>query len=255
MIALASLGVPGVQAAARPRPHRWVPPQHITWYWQLQGRIRHERVAAYDVDGFETPASKVASLHAEGRHVICYLDVGTWERWRPDASRFPKSVLGRGNGWPGERWLDIRRLKILKPIMRRRLHMCASKGFDAVEPDNIEGYANRTGFPITAGQQLRYDRWIAETAHSLRLAVFQKNDAAQATQLHTLFDGALTEECHRFGECGEYRPYLREGKPVLDAEYSLPRSRFCAADRKAGMMGVRFSLALDGRRFEPCRYR
>lgn len=36
-------------------------------------------------------------------------------------------------GWPGERWLDIGRTAILRPIMERRLAMCERKGFDAVE--------------------------------------------------------------------------------------------------------------------------
>jgi hypothetical protein len=60
------------------------------------------------VDGFETTARSVRALHALGKHVICYTDVGTWENFRPDAGRFPRSVLGRPNGWPGERWLDRR---------------------------------------------------------------------------------------------------------------------------------------------------
>lgn len=250
-LAIAAAAAPASVAGAS-ASGRWRPPRHLTWYWQLQGRLRREHVDAYDVDGFGTPSWRVAQLHREGIRVICYVDVGTWESWRPDASRFPRSLLGRGNGWPGERWLDIRRLRALKPIMRSRLEMCERKGFDAVEPDNIEGYANDTGFPITARQQLRYDRWIARTAHSLHLAVLQKNDAAHAGRLHRLFDGALSEECRRFRECSSFEPYLREGKPVLDAEYSLRRGAFCAADGRAGMMGARFGLALDGATFRPC---
>ena len=42
----------------------------------------------------KTPRKSSSSLHAQGRHVICYLDAGTWEEWRSDASEFPKSVLG-----------------------------------------------------------------------------------------------------------------------------------------------------------------
>ncbi len=61
-------------AAARTR---WTPPAHLTWYWQLQGRVRVENVAASDIDGFDNGAAEVARLHARGQHVICYVDVGT----------------------------------------------------------------------------------------------------------------------------------------------------------------------------------
>jgi hypothetical protein len=231
----------------------WHPPQHLTWYWQLQGAVHDgEPVAAYDIDGFENSAAEVASLHAEGKHVICYIDVGTAEDFRPDYSEFPKSVLGRSNGWPGERWLDIRQLSVLEPIMTARFQMCREKGFDAVEPDNIEGYANKTGFPLTAAEQLTYDEWVAEEVHSLGMAVLQKNDGEQTAELLPYFDGALTEQCNQYSECADFQPYLAAGEPVLNAEYRLSTKRFCADDDAAGIMGARYNLALNGKRFEPC---
>ncbi|MHB1837275.1 MAG: endo alpha-1,4 polygalactosaminidase, partial [Solirubrobacteraceae bacterium] len=206
-----------------------------------------------DVDGFDTSAATVARLHALGQHVVCYIDVGTWENWRPDARHFPSSVLGRPNGWPGERWLDVRRLGVLEPIMRARLQMCARKRFDAVEPDNIDGYSNSTGFRITAAQQLRYDEWIARAAHALGLAVFEKNDPAQARALEPYFDGVLDEQCNQYDECGAFRPYLRAGKPVLNAEYRASLyPGFCSADARLGISGALYALALDGSRFRPC---
>jgi hypothetical protein len=240
-------------AAARAQASWWTPPAHPTWYWQLTGKVRaDEPVEIYDIDGFENSAAEVAALHAQGKHVVCYIDAGTAEDFRPDYSEFPKSVLGRPNGWPGEHWLDIRQLSVLEPIMAARFHMCQEKGFDAVEPDNIEGYSNDTGFPLTAQEQLTYNEWIAEEVHSLGMAVLQKNDAAQTPELESFFDGALTEECNQFHECADFDPYLAAGKPVLNAEYKLPKRRFCAADVAAGIMGARFNLALNGRRYEPC---
>lgn len=41
-------------------------------------------VDAYDIDGFENTAAEVATLHAQGKYVICYSDVGTAEKFRPD---------------------------------------------------------------------------------------------------------------------------------------------------------------------------
>ncbi len=231
----------------------WTPPQQLTWYWQLQGAIDNAQpVAAYDVDAFETSAAEVASLHAEGKHVICYVDVGTAESFRLDYSSFPASVLGRSNGWPGERWLDIRRLRIVEPIMAARFQICREKGFDAVEPDNIEAYANRSGFPISARQQLIFNEWVATEAHTLGMAVLQKNDSEQSTTLEPYFDGALSEQCNQYRECANFDVYLSAGKPVLNAEYQRQPKQFCAADNAAGIMGARFNLALNGVRFEPC---
>lgn len=254
VLAVAAVLLAGVTGGeARAGATRWTPPAKLTWYWQLTGNVDNgEPVAAYDIDGFENSAAEVAALHAQGKHVICYIDVGTAENFRPDYSEFPRSVLGRSNGWPGERWIDIRQLSIIEPIMTRRFEMCREKGFDAVEPDNIEAYANKSGFPITAQDQLTYNEWVAEEVHSLGLAVLQKNDGEQTPELEPYFDGALSEQCNQYHECADFDLYLEAGKPVLNAEYSLKTSRFCAADNAAGIMGARYNLALNGRRYEPC---
>ena len=200
-----------------------------------------------------TSAATVARFHRAGQHLVCYLDAGTWERFRPDAGRFPRRILGAGNGWPGERWLDVRALSTIEPMIAARLTMCAGKGFDAVEFDNIDGYGNHTGFPLTAGEQLRYDDWLAAAAHARGLAALQKNDPEQARELEPHFDGALDEQCNQYQECGAFAVYVRAGKPVLNAEYrAATYPGFCAADRRAGIMGALYSLALDGHRFAPC---
>jgi hypothetical protein len=231
----------------------WQPPPRPSFYWQLQGTLRTSVPAAvYDVDGFETTAAEVASLHAAGKRVVCYVDVGTAENFRPDYSSFPKSVLGRSNGWPGERWLDIRRSEVVEPIMAARFRMCAEKGFDAVEPDNIEAFSNNSGFPITAADQLSFNLWVAEAVHGLGMAVLQKNDGEQAEAMEPSFEGVLTEQCNQYSECGLFAPYLLAGKPVINAEYRLKKQRFCAADEAAGIVGARFNLKLNGKRFEPC---
>jgi hypothetical protein len=232
----------------------WIPPQHLTWYWQLQGTISNgEPVEAYDIDGFENSASEVTALHALNKHVICYIDVGTYEPGRADSAKFPASVQGAGvEGWPGEKWLDIGNLAVLEPIMTARFQMCKEKGFDAVEPDNMDGFENNDGFSNTATQQLAYNEWVANEVHSLGMAVLQKNDGEQTQQLQPYFDGALDEQCNQYSECSSFQPYLTAGKPVLNAEYDLSTSSFCAADNADGIMGARYGLELDGKTFEPC---
>lgn len=231
----------------------WKPSQHLTWYLQLQGAIdNNEPVAAYDIDGFENTAAEVSALHAQGKRAVCYIDVGTAENWRSDYSSFPASVLGASDGWSGEQWLDIRQMGILEPIMTARFEMCKEKGFDAVDPDNMDGYENDTGFPITAAEQLTYNEWVATEVHSLGMAVFQKNDSEQVKELQPYFDGEIVEQCNEYRECADFEPYLAADKPVIDIEYSLPTSSFCAADEAAGIMGALYSLELNGTRFEPC---
>lgn len=85
----------------------------------------------YDVD-IDSEAELVQQMHDAGAKVVCYFDAGGYEDWRDDAASFPGNVLGEAMaGWPGERWLDIRQLDALEPIMRARIETCAEKGFDA----------------------------------------------------------------------------------------------------------------------------
>ncbi|MFJ1650990.1 endo alpha-1,4 polygalactosaminidase [Streptomyces sp. NPDC088337] len=219
----------GGDAAGRPAAARWQPRPGTSWQWQLSGRLDTSVPAeVYDIDGFDHPAATVARLHREGRKVICYVSTGAWEEFRPDAKKFPASVLGRGNGWKGERWLDIRRTDVLEPLMAARLDMCREKGFDAVEPDNMDGYKNRTGFPLTAADQLRYNRLVAKLAHDRGMAVGLKNDLDQIPQLVADFDFAVNEQCAQYGECAALKPFVAAGKAVFHAEYELPTSSFCA---------------------------
>ena len=237
----------------------WRPPQDLSWYWQLAGTVDNSHgAAAYDIDGFDNSAAEVAALHAMGKHVICYVDVGTWEPGRPDQNSFPAGLLGNDvQGWPGERWLDVRpsgpSYAHLQAIMTARFQMCSQKGFDAVEPDNMDSFdGNNPGFPTTASDQATYDEWVASTVHSFGMAVFQKNDPSQAAILEPYFDGALDEQCNEYSECASFQPYLAGGKPVLNAEYDLSTSQFCGADDDAGIMGAVYGLNLDGSEYQPC---
>jgi len=183
----------------------------------------------YDVDGFNADASLVSAMHSANLHAVCYVSFGTLEDCRPDASSFLSSAKGLGVvGWPGEAWLDARQISPLSPLMKARLPMCKDKGFDAVEPDNVDGYTNVTGFPLTASDQLAYNRWIATTAHSMGMSVALKNDLNQVTDLVSDFDFALDEQCFEFGECDKLTPFIGANKAVFEVEYTLSTSAFCS---------------------------
>jgi hypothetical protein len=236
----------GVQDISTPKPivdpgkgktvGRWVPRRGTPWQWQLSGKLDLTvNAPVYDVDGAGTTAAQVAELHRGGRRAICYVNVGAYENFRLDKGRFPAAVLGKPlEGWPDERWLDIRRTDLLGPIMSARFADCRSKGFDAVEPDNVDGYANSSGFPLTAADQLRYNRWIAGLAHSRGMSVALKNDLEQVGALEPFFDFAVNEQCVEFDECEALMPFVRAGKAVLHVEYGLSTAEFCA---KTGVFG------------------
>jgi hypothetical protein len=229
----------------------WSPAPGTTWQWQLQGDLDLSvDVPVYDLDGFTTSRETIAALRSAGKRSICYLSVGAWEDWRPDADRFPREVLGSDNGWEGERWLDIRRIDLLAPVLRERIAMCRDKGFDAVEPDNVDGYVNDSGFPLTAGDQLRFNRWLADEVHRQGMSVGLKNDLDQVPALVHDFDFAVNEQCFEFSECDALLPFVRAGKAVLHVEYDVPAERFCG-QVPSGFSSMQKRLDLDAWR-RPC---
>jgi hypothetical protein len=231
-------GTPGTSSAPAPESttppggalDRWRPEQGTSWQYQLSSTLDLSVDAAvYDVDWQETTAAQVAQLHAAGRHVICYVNAGAFEDWRPDAGAYPEELLGKPlDGWPGERWLDIRRTDLLLPLLAARLDVCRAKGFDAVEADNVDGYANDTGFPLAAEDQLAFNTAVARLAQERGMSVGLKNDVEQVADLEPAFDFAVNEECVMFDECGEYAPFLDAGKAVLHVEYENAPSGRCA---------------------------
>ncbi len=238
-----------------PTKGHWHPrPTTAAWQWQLQGKLQLTAGASvYDIDGFESTLGDVRAIHRHRRKAICYLDVGSWEEYRPDASQFPKSVLGkRYEGFPEERWLDIAHFGKFAGIMEKRIEMCAHKSFDAVEPDNIAGWENDTGFPLTRSEQLRYNRWIAAQVHRRGMAVALKNDPKQVRQLVGDFDFAIVEQCFQYEECGYYKPFVEAGKAVFEAEYELPTAQFCAQAEALDFAAIRKNVELFSRPWEPC---
>jgi hypothetical protein len=236
----------------------WHPaPTTEPWQWQLQGAIDTTVPACvYDVDGFETSNKTVAQLHRRHVKVICYIDVGSWEPYRPDKAEFPRSVIGRRYaGFEEERWLDVTHFHRFEKPMKQRFDMCARKGFDAVEPDNIAGWEkeNHTGFKITRADQLRYNRWIARQVHARGMSVALKNDGRQAEELSPDFDFAVVEECFQYNECGYYKnTFVKEGKAVYEAEYEQKPKEYCKTAKAIDFSSIRKSLDLFAKPWIPC---
>jgi hypothetical protein len=240
----ASSGAPPAQSKAR-----WVPKPGVTWQWQLNGKVDVTvNAEVFDVDGFTTDAATVAELHRRGRKVICYVEVGSAEDFRPDYGRWPKEVLGKTNGWQGEKWVDIRDPEKLRPVLAARFDMCRDKGFDGVEPDLMDAYINDTGFPITAQHQLTFNRWIAQLAHERGLSVGLKNDVEQIPELVDSFEFAVNEECAEFDECDGLKPFTDAGKAVFHAEYESSPSEYCADSKALKLSSVKKNLNLDAAR-------
>jgi hypothetical protein len=217
------------QGGGQPDQGIWQPAPGATWQWQLSGPINTSyEVDMVDVDLFDTPQTIIDSLHADDRIVICYFSAGSYEDWRPDAAQFPRRVLGRNlEDWPGERWLDIRRLDLLGLLMATRLDLAVNKDCDGVEPDNVDGYLNQTGFHLTPADQLVYNRWLAAEAHLRGLSIGLKNDLDQVVDLVEDYDWALNEQCFAYDECELLQPFIQAGKAVFGVEYDGDPETFC----------------------------
>ncbi len=230
------------------------PPRLAPWQIQFTGPLDLTlNVRVFDLDLFDVPREVIQALHQRGVYVMCYFSAGSWEAWRPDAGRFPPDVVGKPlKEWPGERWLDIRRLDVLAPIMEARLNMAREKGCDGVDPDNVDGYLHDTGFPLTFEDQLAYNRFLAQAAHARGLAIGLKNDLEQIPLLLPDFDWALNEACFSYDECERLLPFVEAGRPVFVIEYELAPEAFCPRANALGFNALLKRRELDAFRVD-CR--
>ena len=245
-----------------PTPGTWYKPGlATTWQWQLSGAINTSYdVDVYDIDLYNA-GDAIATLHKQGKKVICYFSAGSSEHWRPDFSKFTAADMGKNlDGWPGEKWLDIRSANV-RSIMSARLDLAASKGCDGVEPDNVDGYTNNPGFPLTAAHQLDYNRYLAKQAHARGLSIGLKNDVDQVAALAPDFDYGINEQCFQYSECGVYSAFTKANKPVFNAEYpeeyaalkqAANRAALCLKAKAAKMHTLFLALDLDDSYRETC---
>jgi hypothetical protein len=239
----------GTGGSENSNPSWWRPHAGLTWQWQLSEPVSDPiDVDVYDID-WEVEASVVEDLHARGIKVICYVSVGSWEDFRPDADAFPESVIGNDyDGWPGERYVDIRSAA-LREVLEARFDVCREKGFDAIEPDNMDVFelGDESGFPLTQEDGVEFALWLAEQAHARGLGIGQKNAAGITAEIVDHYDWALTESCFSDGNwCGDVSAYEAADKPVFMCEYE--ESSFadaCQAWAAQGYSPILKNLDLD----------
>jgi hypothetical protein len=261
----------------------WVPPLgHQPWQWELTNplsltnkkqmgtddKLPSGAVAPapviYDIDGIINPASTVTALHALGKRVVCYVEVGAaGNYYTPADEGIPTTyydqlsaagVLGGAvSGWP-EKYLDIRSPATVSIIETMIDQQCAAKGFDAVETDIDESYGSDSGFPLTKSDEERYMTTLADYMHGLGLGWWIKNPDdtgdSYAADMEPLADAVLTEQCNQYASCNLLSSYVGH-KAVFNAEYHLKPAKFCANDLALGFNGAQFNLNLTGVR-KPC---
>lgn len=224
----------------------WRPEKGLSWQWQLQGDIDTAIDAdVYDLDITGPSDEVLATLAGRDVKLICYFSVGSWEDWRPDAADFPDGVLGNENGWPGERWLDIGNLDALRPIFQARIDTCAERGYDAIEPDNTDGYSHETGFEISEDDSIALIQMLADMAHQKGLAIGLKNSPVLVERLVNTVDFAVVEQCVFYEECFYWDPMLAANKAVFLAEYQVEPAVFCPQTQPVGISAIYKDQMLD----------
>jgi len=262
----------------------WVPPLgNQPWQWELDHPLRltnaqdmgtDDRLPngslapaplIYDIDGIINPASTVAALHALGKHVVCYVEVGAAGNYYSAVSEGVRTTyfarlraagaFGRKVGGYPEYYLNIRSATTVSIVESMIRQQCAAKGFDAVETDIDTSYEDGSGFPLTKAVEETYMTTLANYIHGLGLGWWIKNPDdtgdGYATDMYHLADAVLTEQCNQYSTCGFLHAYVGH-KAVFNAEYALAPSRFCAHDDVLGFNGAQFNVDLTGIR-RPCR--
>jgi hypothetical protein len=237
----------------------WVPAPRdaldiqLTTPFQLQLQ-RKGGVVALGLD--DTSINRLQALKTRGVRTICVVNAGAWENWRPDAGAFDQRLIGASYaGWRGERWLDIRAQDALRPLLTRRLDLCRSKGFDGVLYRNVDGYAHRTGFPLTAADQLAYNRWLAAEAHSRDLAVGGMNALELAPELVKVVDFVVSEGCFEADACQALLEYRRADKAAYVVEYTNVRRKmdaYCTAAAELDLQLIFKAKSLNGKIHRRC---
>lgn len=187
----------------------------------------------YQLGGGYTPPEGVTVVTrdstdqpAKGVYSICYVNgfqTQPGETW-PSALILHTSSGAPlvDPGWPDEHLLDISTATLREQAGRRIdkvVTACKTKGFEAVEFDNLDSYSRSKG-ALTLDDAVAFATLLVGHAHAEGLAASQKNTAELADVGHDEigFDFVTTEECDRYDECGAFTKVY--GEHVYDVEYT-----------------------------------
>jgi len=227
----------------------WKPAVRTKWAIQFSNLpiLLIPEAEVQNIDLYDTDETVIDLLHKNGKKVICYFSAGSFENWRSDAIDFPLEILGKNlDGWEGERWLDIRRLDKLVPIMTKRFDLAVKKKCDGIDVDNLDGYTQKSGFDLSYLDQINYNKMLATQAHDRGLGIGLKNDLNQILDLVNDYDWAINEECFEYKECHLLLPFIEKGKPVFQIEYKGKSSDFCPKANGFQFSSLKKKLNLDG---------
>lgn len=203
----------------------WKPSPGLSWTYQLSVIPTVAQLAnpkefdVWNIDLFDTPTASIKTIQAAGSKVICYFSAGTFEEWRPDAAKFKAADKGNAmEDWAGETWLNTGSSNV-RSIMAARLDLAVAKGCNAVDPDNMDGYAHDTGVPLTQATATNYVKFLATEANKRGLSIGLKNALDIIPSVLSSVQFAVNEQCAAYDECDALTPFANANKPVFHVEY------------------------------------
>lgn len=211
------------------RGNVWKPAVGTPWQIILRSTVDASAplkpdVGVWDIDVNEHPDQLVQKLHAQGKKVICYFSAGSYEDWRTDKDRFQPADLGKAlDGWPGERWLKTSSTNV-RNIMRDRIATAASKGCDAIDPDNVDGFSNDNGVGLTKAGAVDYIKFLSTEAAKHGMSIGLKNSGDIIDDVLDFVDFSVNEQCAQYSECATFAKFIQAGKPVFHIEYPNEKS-------------------------------
>jgi hypothetical protein len=221
----------------------------------------------YQIGGAYKPLPSVkivdrdrTSHPAPGVYNVCYINAfqtqayqdGWWKKHHPSLLlRNAKGKLVEDPGWPGEIILNTSTAADrtrLATIEDRWLKGCKTKGFNAVEPDNLDSNT-RSQHLLTQAEDFAFAKLFVKDGHADGLAIAQKNDAEQSARLRKSvhFDFAIAEECQVYKECNYYTKTY--GNEVFEIEYT--DNGRAAYKKSCAKRGAEISIILRDRNVVP----
>lgn len=220
---------------------RWAaPPVNAGFDYQLGG--------GYPPPGGVTVVTRdVTDAPPAGLYGICYINA--FQNQPGQRSLWPAGLVTdlEDPHFPGEYLIDISttaKQRTAASFLTVQIDSCATKGFLAVEFDNLDSWTRFDGTPRAAqvpfgiNQTVDFAHQLVAIAHSRNLAAGQKNTPQLgAERAHEIgFDFAVSEECARFDECDLYRAVYQDR--LIDIEYDRSSFHNACADIGAAVSVV-----------------